>query len=171
VGFYVSARGRSSPKEALMKVLTLPTAYAFTLGLVLRAFDVQTGAAAADVLAAVRATYTVLGMMMLGLALGDLRSYRLDARFVGFALGVKFLAWPLFVAALIAVDASVLHLFDRLARQGLAVAALLPMAANTVAIATLHDAEPEKASLAVLTSTLIAVALFPVLGHFVLAMP
>ena len=169
VGFYVSARGRGTSREALKKVLTLPTAYAFLLGITLRLLHVEIGGGAAEILTAVRGAYTVLGMMLLGLALGDLRAFRMDGRFLGFALSMKFVVWPLLVITLVAVDHATLHLFDRLARQGLAVAALLPLAANTVAIATLHDAEPDKASLAVLVSTVIAIGLFPVLGAFVLA--
>lgn len=169
VGFYVSARGKHTRAQALRRVLTLPTAYAFVLGMTLRALDVHPGPAIDEILTSVRGAYTVLGMMLLGLAIGDLRAFRLDWRFTGFALGMKFVAWPAFVAALIWIDGASLHVFDTLARQGLAIAAILPLAANTVAIATLHEAEPEKTSLAVLVSTVIAVGLFPVLGPFVLA--
>jgi hypothetical protein len=40
----------------------------------------------------------------------------------------------------------------------------LPLAANTVALATLHRAEPDKASVAVLVSTLLALIVIPVFG-------
>ncbi len=164
IGFYITARGKMTPRHALRRVLLLPTAYAFLLGLVLRAFDVHIPAGIEGMLDAVRSTYIVLGMMLLGLALGDLKAFRVDLRFVGFALAVKFIAWPLYMLAVLQTG-----LFDRLASQGLMIVACLPLAANTVALATLHDAEPEKASVAVLVSTVLGIAIFPVIGPFVLA--
>jgi hypothetical protein len=144
--------------------LLLPTAYAFVLGLVLRSLDIHIPASIEDMLNTVRSTYIVLGMMLLGLALGDLKVFRVDVRFVGFALAVKFVAWPLFMFALLQTGR-----FDTLQSQGLMLAACLPLAANTVALATLHEAEPEKASVAVLVSTVLAIAIFPAIGPFVLA--
>jgi predicted permease len=103
-------------------------------------------------------------MMLVGLALADLRTLRLDARFLGFALAYKHLVWPALAFSLIAFDRAGPRLFDTLAASGLWIASLLPMAANTVAFAALFDAEPEKTSLAVVASTLLAVALLPLLA-------
>lgn len=161
VGFYVAARGRSTTREALLKVLALPTLYACIGGVALRAAHVPVPEPLVAVLLSVRETYTVLGMMLLGLALGDLRRLAFDAKFVAFALSAKFLLWPLTALAIVALDAATLRVFDALARDGLLLASLLPMAANTVAIATLNEAEPEKVSVAVLLSTLLAVLLIP----------
>jgi malate permease and related proteins len=163
LGFYMAARGRHSKSDALKKVLTLPSAYAFAIGVALRAFHVTLPEETNSAFDAIRGTYTVLGMMLVGLALSDIRSFEKDARFLTVALGAKHVVWPLLVLCVLAVDGMAAHVFDDLARRGLLLASLLPMAANTVAIAAVFDAEPEKTSLAVVISTLLAVILLPAL--------
>ncbi len=164
LGFYVVALGRHGRREALKKVLALPSAYAFFIGLGLRALGATLPDGLDAAFVAVRGAYTVLGMMLVGLALGDLKVLRLDRRFIGFALLAKHLVWPLVIVALLALDAAGPRLFDDLARRGLLIAALLPMAANTVAFAALFHAEPEKTSLAVVLSTALAVIMLPALA-------
>ncbi len=150
VGFYVAARGRFSVKESVKKLLSLPAVYAFAAGFLLHALGVQAGDGIDGFVGSVRGAYAVLGMMLLGLALADLRSLELNIPFTVFAGTAKFIIWPLAVLAL----STVLH--DPFEQKGLWLAAFLPMAANTVAYATLFGAEPEQASLAVMLSTLLS---------------
>jgi len=151
LGFYVAARGRFTARQSLCKLLRLPTLYAFILGLGLHAAGVGVSDNVESVLTTVRGAYGVLGMMLLGLAVADLPHVRFDLRFTGFALVCKFLMYPALAALAIACVP-----LTPLEQRGLMLAAILPMAANTVAYATLFGSEPEQVSLSVVASTLLS---------------
>lgn len=151
LGFYVAARGRFTVRESVRKLLRLPTLYTFIVGIALHAAGVGLRDDVESVLTTVRAAYGVLGMMLLGLAVADLPSLKLDLRFTSFALASKFLVYPALAAAAMALVP--LTVFEQ---RGLMLAALLPIAANTVAYATLFESEPEQVSMAVVLSTLLS---------------
>ena len=99
----------------------------------------------------VRGAYAVLGMMLLGFghrrsrlvqARLEISEFRLHRQVRGVAAGTT-------LALCVVIK-------DPVQQKGLWLAALLPMAANTVAYATLFGSEAEQASLAVLLSTLVS---------------
>lgn len=167
VGFFVTARGRSSARESLAKLIRLPSIYAFALAVGFSAAGFQPGKALTETFAAVRGSYSLLGMLVIGLAISGRRP-RWDARLIGSAFLAKFLVWPLLMAALVAVDQRVLHLYGDPIHRILLVLSCTPLAANTIVLATLLEAEPEKAALAVLGSTLFALLFIPLFVAFFL---
>jgi malate permease and related proteins len=160
VGFYVSARGRHSHSESLSKVLRLPALYAFLAGLLANlaglSFDPLT-----DLSVNIRGAYSVLGMMMIGLAIAEQPGFKADLGFAGFACSMKFVAWPLLVALVLFLDNRYFGVFDHDISQVVFFMATLPIAANTVAIAALLKTEPERAAVTVLIITLIALFAVP----------
>lgn len=170
VGFFVVAKGRHTARESIGKILRLPSLYAFLLGIALNAAHVPLGSLYADVAQHFRGAYTVLGMMMIGLGLGGIRSFGLDGPFIGASFLAKFVAWPLIMLLIIALDRQMLHLYDPLTHRAMLVLSLTPLAANSVAFATELRAQPEKAAAAVLLSTFLALFLIPaVVTWFLLA--
>lgn len=160
-GFFVTARGTHTTSEAIRKVLRLPTVYAFALGVALSLSGVRPAQALLDVGTNFRGAYTVLGMMLIGVGLGDMARFRLDLRFISFSFLIKFLFWPLVIYGLIAADAHTLQWIEPSMRQVMMLMATVPLPANSVALAAHLGTEPEKAATAVLASTLFALIYIP----------
>lgn len=171
LGFYVTARGRHTPRESVKKLFGLPSLYAFAVGMILNLMNVHSLAFMDEILGAARGAYTLLGMMLVGMALADVRERALDWAFCAFAFSAKFILWPVSILFLVYLDKHYLFLLDRLARQGLMVAAFLPLAANTVAFASALKAEPEKSAVAVFFSTILAFLLLPLLEYLLRVWP
>jgi predicted permease len=161
VGFYILARGTATAREALLRLAKLPALYAFAAALVANAAGLRIEGVYSDFSVLFRGTYSVLGMMLVGLGVAELRTLRFDWRFVGATFVAKFLVWPALVAAFVVADRTTFHLYDVRTHQMMALIASCPLAANTVAFATLLKTEPEKAGVAVLLSTLFALVYIP----------
>lgn len=161
LGFFITARGHHTAGEAFVKVLKLPTLYAFLLGLILNISGIQIATIFTDVMTQFRSAYSILGMMLIGLGLSSIRTYAFDAKFVITAFIAKFIAWPLLMFAIIFIDSHLLHLYTIQIYKVMVLISIVPLAANTVAFATALKAQPEKASLAVLLSTLFALFYIP----------
>lgn len=163
VGFYILARGTATMREALRRLVKLPALYAFAGAIVANRLGLRIEGVAADFSAYFRGAYSVLGVMLVGLGVAEVRTLRFDWRFNLTAFFGKFVVWPLAVGAFIALDRANFHVYDDRAHRMFMLIAACPLAANTVAFATLLKTEPEKAGVAVLLSTLFALLYIPAL--------
>ena len=161
LGFYIAARGTRNPSESIRKLLRLPTLYSFALACVLKSLGVHLSPSLADFFANFRGTYSVLGMMMIGMAVSHLEKTDWDVRFVVQTIASKYIVWPLLVGLTIFVNNRIGGFLPTEFYPSMWLAATLPMAANTVAFATEFESEPKKTALAVLVSTLVAAAVIP----------
>ena len=161
-GFYITAKGTFTAAESLKKVFRLPALYSFVLGMVLNLFGVVLPETLALFFGQFKVAFSILGMMVLGMGLhGRKKGEGLDLKFLSIALGAKFLFWPLAIVGLILLDRSLTHfLHDDLYRV-LFVCSIVPLAGNTVTLAVLLNARPEKAALAVLHSTILSILTIP----------
>ncbi len=167
-GVYITARSHYSPMQSLRKLLRLPVLYVFASGLLLNFCGVRLSHPAFEFFVWIKGAFSVLGMMLLGIAMADVRSLKMiDWRFNFYAFFIKYGVWPAITFAMIFLDDfASLGLFSPLVRQVLILIALCPMAANVVAFASLLKAEPQKVAIATVISTLISILLIPlVLGH------
>ncbi len=161
IGFFITARGHHSAKESLIKVATLPSVYAFLLGIFINLLQIKMGAIYLDTVMIFRGSYTLLGMMLIGLGLSGITKYSFDLKFISFAFVTRFLIWPVLILFIIFIDANLFKFYDSYIHNILILMSIVPLAANTVAYATALRAQPEKASLAVLLSTLFALFYIP----------
>lgn len=167
-GYYLSARGRYSPKDALLKLFQLPSLYAFLAGLALNLIGLRLPVWADDFLVQSRGAYSYLGMFVIGVGLASVQTMKIGWRFVSLALVAKFIGWPLLAYIFITLDMYFFHLYPTNIHQALFVIATVPMAANSVVIASLLNVHPEKVALAVALSTVLAVVYVPwVIGWFI----
>lgn len=164
LGFFITARGNSTVNQSLVRLLKLPTVYAFVVALLLNASGLTFGGAYADLVLLFKGAYTVLGMMLIGLGLASIQKTVLDLKFISVAFLVKFGLWPVVVFGVIYLDKTFFNFFSPLLHQVMMVLSVMPMAANTVAYATELKAHPEKVSLAVVLSTLFALVFVPVVA-------
>jgi predicted permease len=163
-GFYVTAKGNFTVKESLYKVARMPIIYAFILGIVCNLLGFEIPTAISAYTAQFKGAYGILGMMMLGMGLIGLRGNadNFDKKFMSIAFILKFIFWPLAILALIEFDRNVLQWLNEDLYKVLFLFSIVPLAGNTVTLAVLLNAKPEKASLAVFLSTLISVISIPV---------
>lgn len=161
LGFYHVARGNYSWSQALRKLRCLPALYAFACGLLINLTHVPIPPPAAGLALMFRDAYSLLGMMVIGLGLSGMRRLAFDVRFISLALLAKFALWPLVISALLWADHLWIHLLTPQAATIMAFMSFMPLAANTVVFATELRAQPEKAALAVLVSTLVALLVVP----------
>ncbi|MEI6222622.1 MAG: AEC family transporter [bacterium] len=161
VGFFITARGKHTVKESLLKVVKLPTLYAFFLGLLVNVLHLKLGTAYVDFSTTFQGGYTLLGMMLVGFGIAGLSKVEFDGKFIGATFVTKFLLWPAIFFAIIFLDKSFIHFYNDATYRILTLYAIVPMAANTVALASLHKIHPEKAALAVLLSTIFALVYVP----------
>ena len=160
VGFYLSARGQFSVRESLAKIVRLPLIYAFLAALVLSGLNMTLPSALMESLAVFPATYTLLGMMIIGMTLGRVTIRELDLRFLTACVAVRYLLWPCLTLALVLLLQALTPLSSDLA-LALLLLGIVPMAANVVVVAMELGIKPEKGALAVLVTTLVAPLLIP----------
>ncbi|MGQ4878247.1 AEC family transporter [Billgrantia sp. LNSP4103-1] len=160
VGFYLSARGQFSVQQSLAKIARLPLLYAFLAALLASGLGLTLPAALADGLAVFPATYTLLGMMIIGMTLGRVTFREVDLRFLVGCVAVRYGLWPLLALALVLLLKAWLPLPAELA-MALLLLGVVPMAANVVVVAMELGIKPEKGALAVLITTLAAPLLIP----------
>ncbi|MBI3590977.1 MAG: AEC family transporter [Candidatus Melainabacteria bacterium] len=163
LGFFITARGSHSISEAFSRLLKLPTIYAFIAGLLVNYLGVNPGENYITFTKNFIGVYTILGMMLIGLGLADIKSFKFDIKFLMTSLIAKFIVWPLLILFLIYIDSKFFSLFDNSVHRIMFLLSIVPLAANTVAYATELNAQPEKASLAVFLSTVIALIYIPLL--------
>lgn len=163
VGYYFIAHGTTTPVECFKKLLRLPGIYAFFGALVLNASGFEMAPVLLEFTSQVKGTYTVLGMMIVGLGLAGLTHFKVDKTFIGLSFLAKFLVWPLMMLALIGFDQTFLHIYTPVIHNALMLLSIVPLAVNTVIVATLMNSQPEKAATAVLLSTLFALVYVPLM--------
>lgn len=166
LGFYLAARGNSTVRESLQKVIRLPTLYAFFLGVFCNLMGLHLEPSWQELSTSFRGCYSILGMFMVGLGAGSLRTLRANPRFISVAFAVKFIVWPLLVFLVLLADRHWFHFYDPQTRRLLPLIAIVPMPAISVAYATVLDTEPEDVAVAVLGSTIFALVYVPVICSF-----
>ncbi len=160
VGYYLSARGRFSIRESLAKILRLPLIYAFAAALLVSGLGLTVPGAIMEGLDYFKYSYTVLGMMIIGMTLGRVTLREVDARFIAACVAARYVLWPMIsLAAVLLLQASI-GISETLA-LALLLLGIVPMAANVVVVAMELNIGPEKGAIAVLLTTLAAPLLIP----------
>lgn len=163
VGYYVLAKGTHPANECIKKVLKLPSLYAFAGALFLNYFKMPIPAIFTDFMVHIKGAYTVLGMMIIGLGLAGLPHFKLDNKFIGMTFLAKFFAWPIVVLTLNFLDTTFFGFYSQNIHNALMLISMVPIAVNTVIVASIFDAKPDKAATAILLSTLFALFYVPLM--------
>jgi malate permease and related proteins len=104
LGFFITARGHHTAGEAFRKLLRLPVMYVFAFAVALNALGFSVDTPAFEFLVWIKYSYSVLGMMLIGIALAQLERFEVDWTFTGFAFAMKFLVWPLITGFVLWID-------------------------------------------------------------------
>ncbi len=166
IGYYIFARETMSAKECAFKLLKLPALYAFFFGLFINALQLPIPEVFDEFMHHIKGTYTVLGMMIIGLGLASLSSLKLDFKFIGITFLAKFVAWPLLIMLTIQGDRQLFHFFNESIYKALMLLAIVPLGANMVVMASLMHSYPDKAAAAVVLSILLALIYVPFMAEY-----
>jgi len=162
-GFYVTAKGNFTVKESLVKISKLPILYAFVLGLFLNIIGLEIPEALSSYTSQFKGAYGILGMMMLGMGLLGLKGNEdnWDKKFITITFIIRFVFWPLSMLFFIYIDKTFLQILNNDLYKVLFLYSIVPLAGNSVTLAVLLNAKPEKTSLTVFLSTLVSVLSIP----------
>ncbi|MGA2655258.1 MAG: AEC family transporter, partial [Gammaproteobacteria bacterium] len=150
--------GGSGVKESLIKLMKLPMLYALLLALMLRFQDWQMPIVASDTIELLASAFTPIGMMLVGVSLSESKILiRPDFRFISVVLFIKFVVWLAVVVGFVWLDMHYFHLFNTLAHQVMLIQAVTPVGVSTVAYAAEFKLFPEKMSMTVMVSLLLAI--------------
>jgi len=159
--YYLSNRANMDIKESIKRVLKLPPLYGIIAGFVLNI----TNATLPDVVYTywtyATGAFIIIGMMLIGVGISQLKSLALNMRFTGLCFIHKYLIWPLVFTTLIIWDKNITHLLDSDAHLMLFLLGICPLPANAVAYATQLKLPAEETAVAILLSTIFALLYVP----------
>ncbi|MFV0561458.1 AEC family transporter [Malaciobacter mytili] len=163
IGFYVTAKGNFTAIQSIKKILKLPLLYAFIMGVALNINEVKIPIEIVPYFENLKWAYGILGMMMLGMGLkGFNLEEDFDKKYIKVAYLYKFILWPFAMLLLINLDRYFFDFLNEDIYKVLFLVSIVPLAGNTVTLAILLKAKPEKASFTVLLSTLISILYIPI---------
>ena len=90
LGFFIIAKGNHTVKEAFSRLLRLPTIYAFLTGILVNNLHINLGSIYLGFAKNFIGAYTVIGMMLIGLGLSDMKSFKVDSKFLISVFSAKF---------------------------------------------------------------------------------
>lgn len=167
IGFFMTARGNHSASEAINKLIKLPTLYAFFIGLTFNYLHINPGGSFDSFANNFIGAYSVLGMMLVGMGLSDVKKIEIDFKFLSLSFIAKFIIWPLAVFIIILLDKMFLKMYFEEVYKMMILISIVPMAANLVAFSTELKTQPEKAAVAVFISTIFALFYIPLLTSII----
>ncbi len=163
VGFYICARSFANSSESILKVVKLPILNGFLLGCLFSFAGFTLPDFLDDFIHNMRGSFSILGMVMVGLALSALQKFEIDIKFTFATFLAKFLFYPIGVNMFILLDKFVLGWYDENYYNAFRLLATAPMAANVIVIASLQKFYPEKVATTVFLSLLFSVIYIPVM--------
>ncbi|WP_309043690.1 AEC family transporter [Marinobacter sediminicola] len=163
VGYYLAARGRHDLKDSLLRVVKLPSVYAFLVAVVLNLSEIGIPEVFVPLFDNLRGAYSILGMMIIGMSISSFRGLAGNIRFTALAFFGKFVAWPVLATVFWWLDSQFLGIYEPAVHKAIFLISITPIAANTVVIATLLDTSPRQAAGTVMLSTLFALVFIPVM--------
>ena len=161
LGYYICMRSFSSTKESITRVLRMPNLNAFALGCIFSFFGIELPIFLDDFIYNMRGTYSVLGMVVVGLGISSITSFYIDKKFTISLCLAKFIFYPLVINIVIILDKLFFNFFDNSVYYALQLISTAPIAANTIVMANLLNFSQEKVATSLLISMLIALIYIP----------
>ena len=159
--YYLGARGNYTVMDSVKRVARLPALYALAAGIVLNLVGFDPGQVFYTYWDHTTGAWVLLGMMMIGIALGKSAPLVFNHKMNTYLSVVKFVIWPVLAMGVIVLDRTVFHLFGSDVHTMILIMGIVPLPGNVVAYAAELKIHPEEAAMAVLVSTLIALLYIP----------
>lgn len=165
-GYYMIARGQYSARDALKKLITLPSLYAMFAGLALASLNVTLPAIWEDFACNALGAYVIVGALIIGFGVAQVRNWKFDWTYLNVILSAKFLIWPAAMIGLLMLESAAIGFFTDAHKACLMLISIMPLAANSAAFAALFNITPDRMATAVALSTLMGLVLIPLYAIF-----
>jgi predicted permease len=169
VGYYVLYKNVSSFKETIIKMVKLPILISFALGCIFSISGLTIPIFLSDFLSSTKEAFSLLGMILVGLYLYELKKFEIDKKFTIYSFISKFLIYPLVVNILILIDKYILHIYSTEYYNALVMVSIAPIAVNTIVMSSLMEQKPERAATTVLLSCIFALLYIPLTASLLLS--
>ncbi len=161
VGLYICVRSLKNIRDSIIQVLKLPNLNAFVLGCIFSLLGFTLPGFLNSFVDDMRKTYSILGMVMIGLSLSTLEKFEIDLKFSLAAFISKFIFYPIAINIFIILDKYIFSLYSTPHYSALLLLSLAPMAANNIVIASIIKFHPERAAATVLLSCIFVLLYMP----------
>lgn len=155
---YIIATNNKNPFK---KLIRHPFIHAFIAGIIIKLLNIEINQNLNFVLDNFKATYSTLGMLIIGIGINDLSKAKINYKYLKITLLAKFLIWPIISLLFILTDIYITKLLSQQSHIIILIFSFAPIAANTVAYASLLQLETKSVSFAVLISTILSLFLIP----------
>ncbi len=161
LGYFLGARGHTTIKGAVIKVLKFPVIHAIWIGFLYNLLGFGLPETFTRYWEYAIGAWVFLGMMTIGIALAQQTKLEIDWKLITNLLVPKFIVWPIFGFLFVLTDLHFFNIFHKEIYQMVIIISSVPLAGNLVAYATTLNLHPERAAAAVLISTIMAIATVP----------
>lgn len=168
IGYIQVAKSKYSTKKAIIEVLKVPFIYIIILALILKAFKVETPEAVKPIVSVLGTIVSVMGMLIIGMNLTNIRFKSLNWGYYGKVLGVRAISAVIITAALMALEYWLIDGLDKEQRQVMALIPLFPIAANLAVFSSFLKSQEKEAALLIVFSMVLSLILVP-LGALIFA--
>ena len=168
IGYIQVAKSKYSTKKAIIEVLKVPFIYIIILALILKAFKVETPEAVKPIVSVLGTIVSVMGMLIIGMNLTNIRFKSLNWGYYGKVLGVRAISAVIITAALMALEYWLIDGLDKEKRQVMALIPLFPIAANLAVFSSFLKSQEKEAALLIVFSMVLSLILVP-LGALIFA--
>jgi hypothetical protein len=163
VGIYITARGSYTVKDSFKKVFTIPVIYGFILAIILSHFSIPIAPFLQEFFDSIKGAYIVIGMMIIGLGIASMQKFSLDILFTVFAFTARFIIWPTIAFLIYQLDQATLSILNENIAKALILASIVPLAADSVAFASIMKCHPDETATAVLLSSIFSIFYVPLM--------
>ncbi|MEO2070912.1 MAG: hypothetical protein ABGW99_06180 [Zunongwangia sp.] len=168
IGYIQVAKSKYSTKKAIIEVLKVPFIYIIILALILKAFKVETPEAVKPIVSVLGTIVSVMGMLIIGMNLTNIRFKSLNWGYYGKVLGVRTISAVIITAALMGLEYWLIDGLDKEQRQVMALIPLFPIAANLAVFSSFLKSQEKEAALLIVFSMVLSLILVP-LGALIFA--
>ena len=168
VGFYFCSLGQFTAYETLLKIVKLPILNAFAVGCLIGLSDYNLPSFLNEFVVDMRGTFSVLGMMLIGLALSSVDKFKLNYKFTGSAFFAKFILYPLAFNLFIIIDQLFLGWYSVSYYNAMQLLCIMPLASSTILFSSLFNLYSEEMASAAVLAMIFALFYIPAMSSFLL---
>jgi predicted permease len=165
VGQYMLSGDMRSWRIMIKKIFRIPLFHTFVLGIIANLLEIKLFSGFDNLFIQIRAAYLVLGMMLFGLSLSNIR-LNSCYKFMAVFLSSKIIISPLLYIMLIVLDKYIFHVYGSEMYKLFFIVSALPPGVDCIAMCLIHNKCPANAALGVLVSSLIATIYISCFIHF-----
>lgn len=164
---YLLLRGRYQLRYTFINLSKLPIMYALMTGIICQIIGWKLPDVFNEPLVMIQGAYSVLGMMIIGLALGrqskSAKGLVFEWRLVVFTNIVRVFLYPLAAMGIVLLDRHFTNVLTPLTEQIILMVSIMPMGVDTTSLAAQWKMHPERIATLTLVNTVLALIYVPLI--------